>query len=144
MHTMIKTYLTITKKGEPVKVYFKNDDGDMALDLLKKSAFVQTTVEDSDKCFMQRSYENEVHQFVERLLDGISGIIDENNEIRAYCFEDSQDFDERHLLWGCFDLLIKADLTIKTIKESRMEILNEKMKLEFENALRKSKEENSG
>lgn len=127
--TKIKTY-TVKPKGG--KSYSKEIVEDLALGFLKNSVFVNTTEDDFYKGFGQVSYENEIHCFVSRLLDGISAITDEDDEISQYVFEDKQFFDQKHLLWACFDLLIKADLTIGEIKRQRLELLRELEKLKRE------------
>lgn len=123
-NTKIKTYTERPKGG---KSYSKDVEEDLALGFLRNSVFINTSEDDFQKGFGQNSYENEIHCFVSRLLSGMSILIDETNEISHYVFEDKQLFDEKHLLWACFDLLIKADLTIGEIKQERMELLRKLM-----------------
>lgn len=125
-YTKLQTY---TKK--PIteeKSYLKDTPNDNAFGLLKQSAFLSTAEAEHKKCFLLHSYENEIHFFVKRLLKGISAVTDDDGEIEHYLFEDSERFDEKHLLWACFDLLIKADLTIEIIKRERMHLLGEVIK----------------
>lgn len=125
-YTMLKTSITVhDRKGSKV-IKFKNQDSDHALGLLKSSAFRKTTYAELEKCFLQLNYEHEVHCFVEKLLSGLGAIEnEETGEITAYIFEDKEVFTERHLLWACFEFLIKADLTICEIKHERMELLHQ-------------------
>ncbi|MGN0602215.1 MAG: hypothetical protein ACI4I7_05840 [Oscillospiraceae bacterium] len=120
--TKIKTY-TVKPKGG--KSYLKDIDKDLALGFIKKSVFVNTSEDSFQKSFEQVSYENEIHCFVSHLLDDLSFLTDEDDEISQYVFEDEENFDIKHLLWACFDMLIKADLTIGEIKRQRMELLRE-------------------
>ena len=124
-YTRIKTYL-IRPNGS--KSYMKDVQNDNAFGLLKESVFSQTSDKDNEKSFMQYSYENEVSTYVQRLLNGITAVTDENGEIAQYIFEDKENFDEKHLLWACFDMLIKADMTIKQIKQNRIEMLEKLIK----------------
>ena len=79
--------------------------------------------------YHMNSYENEVHDFVEKLLNQISAVENsETGKVDCFIFEDESQFTERHLLWGCFDLLIKAELTIGSLKRSRMKLMQELLK----------------
>lgn len=128
--TKIKTYIARPKDGS--KCYAKDTAEDNALGFLKTSAFVKTMAEEHRKSYMQNSYEFEVDSFVNQLLGGIGMVFDENGEIESYIFETNENFDERHLLWACFDMLIKADLTIKQLKKNRMELVGKLLKYETE------------
>ena len=119
-YTRIKTYL-IRPNGS--KSYMKDVQNDNAFGMLKGSAFSQTSDKNNEKSFMQYSYENEVDTFVQRLANGITAVTDENGEIAQYVFEDEESFDEKHLLWACIDMLLKADITIKQIKQDRIKML---------------------
>jgi len=82
-----------------------------------------------DRYFQHNSYENEVHDFVEKLLNQISAVENsETGKVDCFIFEDESQFTERHLLWGCFDLLIKAELTIGSLKRSRLKLMQELLK----------------
>lgn len=129
-YTTVGTYIQLPKSGG--KRYFKDQESDDAFGWFKKSAFVNTSEAENEKAFLQHSYENEIHFFVEKLLNGMKTVSDEDGEIEQYIFEDEERFDERHLLWACFDLLIKADLTIKQIKKERMELIRMSLKSESE------------
>ena len=120
-YTRLKTYI---RRPDNSKSYIKDSPNDNAFGLLKCSAFGLSSEEDNKNTFQQYSYENEINLFAERLLNGMSTVLDEDGEIERYIFEDRESFDERHLLWACFDLLIKADLTIKQLKQERMDMVN--------------------
>ena len=128
--TRLKTYFEL-KNGEQ-KIYTKDMPNDLALGLLKGSVFEATTDDEAELRFAQHSYENEVSQFVKRLMDGIESVCGESGETFEYRFFTDEYFAENKLLWGCFDLLIKADLTIGTIKHERMELLKENIALRSE------------
>ena len=140
--TKIKTYIVRPKDGS--KCYAKDTAEDNALGFLKTSAFVKTTAEEHQDSYMQDSYEAEVNFFVERLLDGISTVFDEDGEIESYIFEDENKFDERHLLWACFDMLIKADLTIKELKKSRMEMVGKLIEIDTESEVNDDGKQGTG
>lgn len=129
-YTRLKTMLTIKGNNTPL---YKENAPDHALGLLKNSAFAKTDHESADRCYSQHSYEHEIACFVEKLMKHIEAAEDtETGRICEYSFSDEERFDEKHLLWGCFDLLIKADLTIGVIKQERMELLKENMRLKKE------------
>lgn len=118
-----------TKKGiEELKSFSKDRENDLALGMLKDTIFYETDQNKTNDYFQQFSYENEIHNFVESLIERISFTSDkETGEIESFIFESENDFSEKQLLWACFDLLIKADITINNIKQSRMELLRELM-----------------
>lgn len=120
-YTRLKTYIRRPKDNS--KSYIKDSPNDNAFGLLKCSSFGLSTEKEIKNTFQQYSYEYEINSFVERLLNGMSTVLDEDGEIERYIFEDKDSFDERHLLWACFDLLIKADLTIKQLKQQRMDMV---------------------
>lgn len=94
--------------------------------LLNESVFAESKIMELDKYFQQNNYENKVNYFVEKLLNQISTIENpETDKAERFIFEDDVDFIERHLLWSCFDLLIKAELMISNLKRSRAILLNE-------------------
>lgn len=125
-YTKIKTY--VVRPKDKSKCYFEDTEIDNALGYLKSSAFVNASDEANRKAFLQHSYEHEIHLFAERLTNGMSAVYDDDGQIEQYVFEDKERFDERHLLWACFDLIIKADLTISTLKRARMELLQQNVK----------------
>ncbi|MBO6310601.1 MAG: hypothetical protein J6N70_17525 [Oribacterium sp.] len=111
-------------KIKPEKV-----SSELALGLLSDSVFTQPVSAEHDRYFQQNNYEYEVHLFVEKLLNQISAIENADTEtVDYFIFEDSDSFSERQLLWGCFDLLIKAELTINSLKRSRERLLREQVK----------------
>lgn len=100
----------------------------LALGLLNDSVFTQPVSAEHDRYFQQNNYEYEVHLFVEKLLNQISAIENADTAtVDYFIFEDKDSFSERQLLWGCFDLLIKAELTINTLKRSRERLLREQL-----------------
>ena len=118
-----------TKSGmEEYKYYIKESKNDLALGKLKDTIFCETDQNKTNDYFQQFSYESEIHHFVESLIERISFTSDkETGEIESFIFESEDDFSEKQLLWACFDLLIKADITINNIKQSRMGLLRELM-----------------
>ena len=101
----------------------------LALGLLNDSVFTQPVSAEHDRYFQQNNYEYEVHLFVEKLLNQISAVeSSETGKVDCFIFEDESQFTERHLLWGCFDLLIKAELTIGSLKRSRLKLMQELLK----------------
>lgn len=128
MKTIIK-HSRKTKNGiEELKSFTRDKENDFALGMLKDSVFCETDQEKMNDYFQQFSYENEIHLFAKKLIDSIGFTTDEKTEeITSFFFEREEDFSEKHLLWACFDLLIKADITINSIKQSRMEQIRELM-----------------
>ena len=100
-----------------------------SIGLLNDSVFTEPVSTEHDRYFQHNSYENEVHDFVEKLLNQISAVENsETGKVDCFIFEDESQFTERHLLWGCFDLLIKAELTIGSLKRSRLKLMQELLK----------------
>lgn len=126
LKTIIKHNRKTAKGNEELKSYTRENENDLALGMLKETVFCETDQKKINDYFQQFSYENEIHLFVEKLIDSIGFTTDKKTEeITSFFFETEENFSEKHLLWACLDLLIKADITIKNIKQGRMELLRE-------------------
>ena len=95
----------------------------VTLGLLDKPIFARDSLEDVLAELNERSYENEVHQFVKTLTDGI-GSFDKGGR-ECYYFKDEKDFACNYLLFDCIEMLIKAEITINVIKEQREKLLKD-------------------
>lgn len=100
--------------------------------LLEDPVFAKDTFDEVLAELNERSYENEVHQFVKKLLDGIGSTekitTDRKGESHfreCYFFEDEKSFANNYLLFDCIEMLLKAEITINMIKSGRMELLRE-------------------
>ena len=98
--------------------------------ILDEPIFAHETFEKVVAELNERSYENEIHQFVERLMNGIGSFektsADRNgdNHFRECCyFEDEKSFACNYLLFDCIEMLLKAEITINVIKGQRLELL---------------------
>ncbi len=98
--------------------------------ILEEPIFAHETTDEVFAELNERSYENEIHQFVKRLMNGIGSIektsADRNGEthFRECCyFEDEKSFACNYLLFDCIEMLLKAEITINVIKGQRMELL---------------------
>ena len=112
-----------------MKLQFHTISKKHSIGLLNDSVFTEPVSTEHDRYFQHNSYENEVHDFVEKLLNQISAVeSSETGKVDCFIFEDESQFTERHLLWGCFDLLIKAGLTIGSLKRSRLKLMQELLK----------------
>ena len=98
--------------------------------ILDEPIFAYDTVEEILAALNERSYENEVHQFVKILMNGlgcVEKVSDDRNgktHIRERCyFGNEKDFACNYLLFDCIEMLLKAEITINVIKGQRMELL---------------------
>ena len=98
--------------------------------LLDEPIFAHETTEEVFAELNERSYENEVHQFVKILMNGLGCIEkvsadgkDENQFRECYFFGNEKDFACNYLLFDCIEMLLKAEITINVIKGQRMELL---------------------
>ena len=81
----------------------------------------------------ERSYENEIHEFVKRLMDGIGNCekpTSDGSGRVCYYFGDEKQFSSNYLLFDCIEMLIKTEITINVIKEQRRNLLKQTLKNE--------------
>ena len=109
----------------------------VTLGLLDDPVFAKEPFDEVLAELNERSYENEVHEFVKRLMDGIGSAekstSDRNGErVKRECYflEDEKDFACNYLLFDCIEMLIKAEITINVIKEQRRNLLKQTLKNE--------------
>ena len=105
----------------------------VTLGLLDDPVFAKEPFDEVLAELNERSYENEVHEFVKRLMDGIGSCekpTSDGSGRVCYYFGDEKQFSSNYLLFDCIEMLIKAEITINVIKEQRRNLLNQTLKNE--------------
>lgn len=103
------------------------------LGLLDEPVFAKEPFDEVLAELNERSYENEIHEFVQRLMDGIGSCekpTSDGSGRVCYFFEDEKQFSSNYLLFDCIEMLIKAEITIGIIKHQRLELMKETLKTE--------------
>ena len=98
--------------------------------ILDEPIFEHETTKEVFAELNERSYENEIHQFVKIFMNGL-GCIEkvsadgkgESQFRECYFFGNEKDFACNYLLFDCIEMLLKAEITINVIKGQRMELL---------------------